>query len=69
MDKALTAASSPGHDLDGLRRRHGELERALAALGRHLALTPAEQQEQRRLKKEKLWVKDRIVALGGRPPG
>lgn len=70
MDKVQTQRTRvPGPDLDGLRHRHQELERRLAALGRHLALTPAEQEEQRRLKKEKLWVKDRMLALGGRFAG
>jgi uncharacterized protein YdcH (DUF465 family) len=50
-------------DLDGLRRRHQELEKRLAVIERHPSLTPAEQEERARLKKEKLWVKDRIQIL------
>lgn len=50
-------------ELDGLKQRHQDLERRLAALDRHLSLTTAEQAERARLKKEKLQVKDRIYAL------
>ena len=46
-----------------LERQHTELERQLAALERHLSLTPDEQVEQRRLKKEKLRVKDQLYRL------
>lgn len=48
-----------------LRIRHGELKRKLDALNRHISLTPQEQLESSRLKKEKLAIKDRIAALGG----
>ena len=47
-----------------LERQHTELARQLAALDRHLSLTPDEQIEQRRLKKEKLRVKDQLYRLG-----
>jgi hypothetical protein len=46
-----------------LRLRHGEIEQRLQELGRHLSLTLDEQLERAELKKEKLWSKDRIVAL------
>lgn len=46
-----------------LEHRHQELEKRLAELMRHVALTPAEQAEQVQLKKEKLWVKDRMRAI------
>jgi hypothetical protein len=46
-----------------LRSRHGEIEQRLLELDRHLSLTSDEQVERARLKKEKLWSKDRIVAL------
>ena len=48
-----------------LRVRHGELKKQLDALHRHIALTPTEQIESARLKKEKLAIKDRIAILGG----
>jgi uncharacterized protein YdcH (DUF465 family) len=54
-------------DLEGLRKRHLALEQRLADLGRHVSLTPAEQNERARLKKEKLWLKDRIQALTEHP--
>ena len=65
MEKVPGArASLSTHDLDGLRHRHDELNRRLAALDRHLHLTPAEEIERSQLKKEKLWIKDRMVVLG-----
>lgn len=48
----------------GLERQHEELERRLADLNRHLSLTSEEQLERSRLKKRKLWVKDRLQQLG-----
>jgi hypothetical protein len=47
-----------------LEHQHTELERQLAVLDRHLSLTPDEQIEQRRLKKQKLLVKDQLLRLG-----
>jgi hypothetical protein len=69
MEKVLDAPVS-SEELDGLKQRHQDLERRLAALDRHLSLTSAEQTERARLKKEKLQVKDRILLLtsaAGRP--
>ena len=60
MEKVLDAHAS---ELDGLKQRHQDLEKRLAALDRHLSLTTAEQTERVHLKKEKLRVKDRIHAL------
>jgi uncharacterized protein YdcH (DUF465 family) len=54
-----------GGELDRLRERHGEIERRLAELERHLSLTSDEQLERARLKKEKLATKDRMATLGG----
>jgi uncharacterized protein YdcH (DUF465 family) len=51
------------HEITGLQQRHQELERRLAVLDGHLALTAAEQVERVRLKKEKLQVKDRLLVL------
>jgi hypothetical protein len=69
MEKGPDAPAS-SQELDGLKQRHQDLEKRLAALDRHLSLTSAEQAERARLKKEKLQVKDRIVLLStalGRP--
>ncbi len=66
MDKGAASAVPLSEDADGLERRHEELERKLAALDRHLSLTPDEQVERARLKKEKLWVKDRLLLLSER---
>jgi hypothetical protein len=57
------AASDSTRELDGLKERHRDLEKRLAALDRHLSLTTAEQSERVRLKKEKLQLKDRIQIL------
>jgi hypothetical protein len=62
MEKVLDAHAS-SRELDGLKQRHQDLEKRLAALDRHLSLTTAEQSERVRLKKEKLQVKDRIQLL------
>ena len=66
MDKGAASAAPLSEDADGLERRHQELERRLATLDRHLSLTPDEQVERTRLKKEKLWVKDRLLLLAKR---
>jgi hypothetical protein len=66
MDKGAASAVPLSEDADALERRHQELERKLAALDRHLSLTPDEQVERARLKKEKLWVKDRLLLLSER---
>ena len=47
-----------------LKERHDELEKRLAELERHLSLTPDEQLERSRLKKEKLRTKDELTRLG-----
>jgi uncharacterized protein YdcH (DUF465 family) len=49
-----------------LKERHGEIERRLAELERHLSLTPEEQIERSRLKKEKLFTKDRLTLLSAK---
>jgi uncharacterized protein YdcH (DUF465 family) len=65
MMEKLVGGREPGspEEIDGLQRRHQELERRLAVLDGHLALSAAEQAERARLKKEKLVVKDRILVL------
>lgn len=69
MGNTMSAASEPGlavsEQVEQLRQRHHDLKKQLDGLHRHLALTPAEQVESARLKKEKLLLKDRIAALGG----
>jgi hypothetical protein len=57
-----------GQELEGLKKRHQDLEKRLAALDRHLSLTTAEQTERARLKKEKLQVKDRILVITASRP-
>lgn len=50
-------------DIDALRLRHKELEEALAIIDAHVSLTSKEQADRAKLKKEKLAIKDRILAL------
>lgn len=63
MEKVLVDSGSMAVQMVKLRERHGELERRLAELERHLSLTPDEQIERSRLKKEKLRMKDEISRL------
>lgn len=66
--QGATNEDTSGNDqtvVQELRDRHNELKRQLDLLKRHISLTPAEQLESARLKKEKLAIKDRIAALGG----
>ena len=63
MEKIRVDVNSAAVELVELRERHGELERRLSELDRHLSLTPDEQLERARLKKEKLRTKDRIALL------
>jgi hypothetical protein len=63
MEKIRVDVNSAAVELVQLRERHGELERRLSELDRHLSLTPDEQLERARLKKEKLRTKDRIALL------
>jgi hypothetical protein len=63
MEKIRVDVNSAAAEVVGLRERHGEIERRLSELDRHLSLTPDEQLERARLKKEKLRTKDRIVLL------
>lgn len=50
-------------EVAALKARHAAIERRLFELGRHPAMTPSEQLECARLKKEKLAVKDRLAFL------
>ncbi|HET6279998.1 MAG TPA: YdcH family protein [Polyangia bacterium] len=76
MEKIRVDVNSAAVEMVQLKERHGEIERRLAELDRHLSLTPAEQVERAQLKKEKLRAKDRLVLLsnvptdpGSAPPG
>ncbi len=64
MQKVLADSGSKAAQVGKLKERHGELERRLAELERHLSLTPDEQIERSRLKKEKLRTKDELSRLG-----
>jgi len=65
--EVATGGQSTGNDptteILRLKARHGEIEKRLSELERHLSLTSDEQVEWARLKKEKLWSKDRIAVL------
>jgi uncharacterized protein YdcH (DUF465 family) len=64
MEKIRVDTGSAAVQMVRLKERHGELERRLAQLERHLSLTPDEQVERIRLKKEKLRTKDELQRLG-----
>ena len=64
MEKIRVDTGSAAVLMVRLKERHGELERRLAQLERHLSLTPDEQVERSRLKKEKLRTKDELQRLG-----
>jgi uncharacterized protein YdcH (DUF465 family) len=64
MEKIRVETGSAAVLMVRLKERHGELERRLAQLERHLSLTPDEQVERSRLKKEKLRTKDELQRLG-----
>ncbi len=63
MEKIRVDLGSATVQMVQLKERHGELERRLAELERHLSLTPDEQIERIRLKKEKLRTKDELQRL------
>jgi uncharacterized protein YdcH (DUF465 family) len=60
-----TTIAEPKKDtlLAELTAEHRRLDEQLQFLERRRALTPAEQAEMSRLKKQKLWTKDRIARL------
>lgn len=64
VNTRASTTSNQVTELTDLKARHGALERRLAEIDRHVALTSDEQVERSRLKKEKLLLKDRMAALG-----
>jgi uncharacterized protein YdcH (DUF465 family) len=59
-----TTTAEPKPDLLAeLTAEHRRLDEQVQVLERRRALTPAEQAEMSRLKKRKLWTKDRIARL------
>jgi uncharacterized protein YdcH (DUF465 family) len=64
MEKIAQERVIAGGELERLQTLHRELERRLSELERHLSLTPDEQLERSRLKKEKLRTKDELLRLG-----
>ena len=67
MEKIRVDVNSAAVEMVRLRERHGEIERRLVELDRHLSLSPDEQLERARLKKEKLRTKDRLALLASNP--
>jgi len=63
MEKIRVDVDAADVELAQLRERHSEIQRRISELDRHLSLTPDEQLERARLKKEKLRAKDRIALL------
>ena len=68
MQKIRVDLGSSSVEVVRLRERHGEIEKRLAELDRHLSLTPDEQVERSQLKKEKLLTKDRLHRLATAGP-
>ena len=64
MEKIRVDVDTALVELAQLRERHSEIQRRLSELERHLSLTPDEQLERARLKKEKLRTKDELTRLG-----
>ena len=60
----VTVSAAPETEIKQLKAEHGQLEKRLAELERHLSLTPGEQLERAQLKKQKLRIKDRLSYLG-----
>ena len=58
-----SASSDVETEILRLKVRHTEIEKRLSELDHHLSLTSDEQLERARLKKEKLWSKDRMTVL------
>ncbi|HEX3695369.1 MAG TPA: YdcH family protein [Polyangia bacterium] len=69
MEKIRVDVNSPAVEMVRLKERHGEIEKRLTELDRHLSLTPDEQVERAQLKKEKLRAKDRLAALAAHAAG
>jgi uncharacterized protein YdcH (DUF465 family) len=63
MDLSTTTEVSKQDLLEQLTAEHRRLDEALQLLERRRALTPTEQAEISRLKKQKLLTKDRIARL------
>ena len=55
--------ASPQEEFEQLTFQHRQLDARLKELDKHLSLTPSEQVEYARLKKEKLRTKDRMHRL------
>lgn len=66
MDKHVTSNPNRESELAQLHAEHRALEQRLAELESHISLTAEEQIERARLKKLKLWTKDRIQRLARR---
>ncbi len=58
----MAQAQLSTHQIDQLESRHAELKAKVATLDCRRYLTPDEELELHRLKKEKLWTKDAIRA-------
>ena len=63
QDDGSAAVSDVETEILRLKVRHTEIEKRLSELEHHLSLTSDEQLERARLKKEKLWSKDRMAVL------
>jgi uncharacterized protein YdcH (DUF465 family) len=60
MSKHHARSISPDRQVSRLQKKHAELAERVEDLDSRLSLTPSEEMELQRLKKEKLWTKDAI---------
>ena len=60
MSKQHAQHVQPERDISRLEKKHAELAQRVETLDGRLSLTPGEEMELQRLKKEKLWTKDAI---------
>jgi uncharacterized protein YdcH (DUF465 family) len=64
MSKHQARTISPERQRSHLLKKHAQLAERVAALDSRSSLTPNEQMELQRLKKQKLWTKDALEDVG-----
>ena len=64
MSKHHARIIPPERQKSHLEKKHAELAARIEALDARLSLTPGEELELHQLKKEKLWAKDALAAVG-----
>ena len=64
MTKQHARSIAPERQRSHLEKKHADLAARVEALDSRLSLTPDEELELHQLKKEKLWAKDALEAVG-----